>query len=601
MTYKTQTSNKILLLVFLGTLFFVSNIVYAKLPGLNLGTVTATSALVYGDYKIYSDLGSDGEWARIIIRDLQDLETFNSAIIDVGEIETFSDLGFDVAVTDVRTLDDRTVIGTDVAVDSAGKIMTGTITATDSLELKYNIYPTLAVNDEWVKVIIKDFHDNVLDTLIINEDETRQSSSAGLAINADDIIALEDGTVLSVKLVVGKAGTVDATNALEYRGYFFNSDLGSPDAWARITITDDSGKSYLSMNLNKGSTRMFSDFYIKLLDIRALQDGTVLGADIIVGNSKSVKTNGWIEYTKYNIYSNLGSNDEWAKVRITDSDGIVEHLIINKGETKDSTIGVRIGVSAVRALTDGTVIGADIVVGSIESEEPPTTTTTTTTPEYPQITDQWCDAINPCPEGLECFSFPGIGLRCAQPNPCSYFECPEGTQCLVAAIYPGLVRCSISREETTTTTTTTMPPTTTTTELSCPSGCIYDGSCISFGTRLIREEMSSYCDIDKSIKPQKTEDDECQNNYECESNICEASTCGAVCDGCLYNNRCLPLGTRRRRQYCSWDDEMEDQKGGEESCDNNFECFSNSCIDGQCLKEGVIQRLIRLLLSLFGG
>ena len=59
-----------------------------------------------------------------------------------------------------------------------------------------------------------------------------------------------------------------------------------------------------------------------------------------------------------------------------------------------------------------------------------------------QITEQWCDAKNPCSEGLECYSFPSIGLRCAQPNPCSYYECPEGTQCSVLEIYPGGVMCS---------------------------------------------------------------------------------------------------------------------------------------------------------------
>ena len=61
--------------------------------------------------------------------------------------------------------------------------------------------------------------------------------------------------------------------------------------------------------------------------------------------------------------------------------------------------------------------------------------------EYPQITNQWCDAMNSCPEGLECFSFPSIGLRCAQSNPCSYFGCPERTQCSVAESYPGQVMC----------------------------------------------------------------------------------------------------------------------------------------------------------------
>lgn len=65
-------------------------------------------------------------------------------------------------------------------------------------------------------------------------------------------------------------------------------------------------------------------------------------------------------------------------------------------------------------------------------------------PDYPQITEQECDLMNPCPEGLGCFTFSSIGLRlkCAQPNPCSYFKCPEGTQCLVQETYPSQVVCS---------------------------------------------------------------------------------------------------------------------------------------------------------------
>lgn len=62
--------------------------------------------------------------------------------------------------------------------------------------------------------------------------------------------------------------------------------------------------------------------------------------------------------------------------------------------------------------------------------------------QYSQITEQWCDAKNPCPQGLECYSFPGLGLRCVQPNPCSYFKCPKGTQCGIAESYPGQVMCS---------------------------------------------------------------------------------------------------------------------------------------------------------------
>ncbi len=56
-----------------------------------------------------------------------------------------------------------------------------------------------------------------------------------------------------------------------------------------------------------------------------------------------------------------------------------------------------------------------------------------------KITNQTCDAVNRCPEGLECYSFPDLGLRCAQSNPCSYY-CP-GKECLVLESYPEQIRC----------------------------------------------------------------------------------------------------------------------------------------------------------------
>ena len=63
-----------------------------------------------------------------------------------------------------------------------------------------------------------------------------------------------------------------------------------------------------------------------------------------------------------------------------------------------------------------------------------------------QITETTCSIEEPCSEGLECISFPDVGLRCAQPNPCSYYECPEGTQCNLAESYPAQIICSRSCE-----------------------------------------------------------------------------------------------------------------------------------------------------------
>lgn len=67
--------------------------------------------------------------------------------------------------------------------------------------------------------------------------------------------------------------------------------------------------------------------------------------------------------------------------------------------------------------------------------------------KYPQITNQSCDALRSCPAGLSCYSFPGIGLRCAQPSPCSYYQCPSNTQCTLTASYPGIVMCSCTGPE----------------------------------------------------------------------------------------------------------------------------------------------------------
>ncbi|HDY72790.1 MAG TPA: hypothetical protein ENH90_01385 [bacterium] len=59
-----------------------------------------------------------------------------------------------------------------------------------------------------------------------------------------------------------------------------------------------------------------------------------------------------------------------------------------------------------------------------------------------EISEIICSIEEPCSEGLECISFPEIGLRCTEPNACSYYECPENTQCLVAESYPLQVICS---------------------------------------------------------------------------------------------------------------------------------------------------------------
>ena len=52
---------------------------------------------------------------------------------------------------------------------------------------------------------------------------------------------------------------------------------------------------------------------------------------------------------------------------------------------------------------------------------------------------QYCDALNPCPEGKDCYLFPGEEVPfCYTGDPC--MKC-ESFRCLVMESYPMMVRC----------------------------------------------------------------------------------------------------------------------------------------------------------------
>ena len=61
------------------------------------------------------------------------------------------------------------------------------------------------------------------------------------------------------------------------------------------------------------------------------------------------------------------------------------------------------------------------------------------------------------------------------------------------------------------------------------SGCELDAKCLPYGFRTLVNEKPNYCDVDGKFQLQKTtvggEWSACQNNYECESNICSSGEC----------------------------------------------------------------------------
>lgn len=81
----------------------------------SVGTATATTPVVNGDYSVYSDLGSNGAWARVIIKDADD-NTVDTLTINQGSSKDSSATGLTVQITAVRALMDGTIVGSDIVV-----------------------------------------------------------------------------------------------------------------------------------------------------------------------------------------------------------------------------------------------------------------------------------------------------------------------------------------------------------------------------------------------------------------------------------------------------------------------------------------------------
>ncbi|MCM2325413.1 MAG: hypothetical protein NDI94_03035, partial [Candidatus Woesearchaeota archaeon] len=78
------------------------------------------------------------------------------------------------------------------------------------------------------------------------------------------------------------------------------------------------------------------------------------------------------------------------------------------------------------------------------------------------------------------------------------------------------------------------------------------------------------------------------------------------CDGCIYDGRCLPYGTRRPSAadidspvYCELNSKFVEQKFDDSNCQNNYECMGNSCIGGKCTDLGKEMKETRNMIQRF--
>ena len=105
--------------------------------------------------------------------------------------------------------------------------------------------------------------------------------------------------------------------------------------------------------------------------------------------------------------------------------------------------------------------------------------------------------------------------------------------------------------------------------------------------------------------------EECETDLDCnDDNACTSDVCSSTpkkCSnritgiGCNLNDNCVPIGTRTEAQFCDVNKSMTNQNSDDASCNNNYECTSNVCINNKCIEPNFIQKIINWFIKLFGG
>ncbi|OIO41028.1 hypothetical protein AUJ10_01260 [Candidatus Pacearchaeota archaeon CG1_02_31_27] len=113
----------------------------------------------------------------------------------------------------------------------------------------------------------------------------------------------------------------------------------------------------------------------------------------------------------------------------------------------------------------------------------------------------------------------------------------------------------------------------------------------------------NYCPTNKTVI--HIEPNETTGPLEINSTFNESDETGlnesvvVFCNGCELGNKCYPFGYRKSSNFCSDSGSFVEQLKKDAVCENNFECSSNLCIDGNCVSSSLIQQIINWFKNLF--
>jgi hypothetical protein len=129
----------------------------------------------------------------------------------------------------------------------------------------------------------------------------------------------------------------------------------------------------------------------------------------------------------------------------------------------------------------------------------------------------------------------------------------------------------------------------------CPEDCTAcradNGQCTDrkgLHTSECRENSSiTYACVDNACEPTLKE---CEGS--CSNGVCIGRI---ACNGCDVSGKCYPIGFRKGNIYCGDDLKFHRTKAKMKQCENNFECASNLCVDGKCIRKNLLKSFMQWL------
>jgi len=127
--------------------------------------------------------------------------------------------------------------------------------------------------------------------------------------------------------------------------------------------------------------------------------------------------------------------------------------------------------------------------------------------------------------------------------------------------------------------------------------CCYDCGC----------EARHRCENNKCVKMEGcVDDEECDDEKACTKDSCSDEKCSyESLDGCEFEGKCLEYGTIEEidevLSYCS-ENKWNPQREQEEECANDYECLNNKCKDNKCYKASFkwLYSVLLIILILIG-